>query len=306
MDMEQKELQRKMNELKRVTGLSFQIDLPAEDNAEDIVYAMDQLDALIESYKERNNRDAVYKKWITGDMSLSELTHTAKRFHVPFSSPRVLFLIEISDPVDEPVLAILKHSFPNTAKTWFVLISTHVLAMVETFSEHTSEEDLHSTAYLVMDILNTEALVQAKVAYSAVTEQLDLLPKAYKDACLALNVGKIFYNDQNIYPCNKLGFGCLLYGLTKEQCLTYVREVVGESSLSFFQPETIHVINCFLNNNLNIAETTRQLHMHRNTLIYRIEQIQKETGLDIRHFNDAMTIKTVLFVMNYINNYDEN
>ena len=305
---EQKNIKRKLDELKRITDLSFRIELPDTEGLSEVeeeeaaFYIIHQLDALITSYKESNSKEAIYKKWITGDIQTHELIHTAKRLHVSLSDRRAVFLVEAKETMDNSVMAILKHAFPDTSHVWLVPMSSCQLAIVYTFTAEVSEEMLHSTAYLVMDLLNAEALIQVNISFSAVTSHLNQLPSAYQEASLALNVGRIFYPGQYVYPYDKLGIGRLIYGLTKERCSAYLREVLGTDSPSFFQPEIVHVINCFLDNNLNIAETTRRLHMHRNTLIYRLEQIQKETGLDIRQFHDAMTIKTVLFVFNYMKN----
>ena len=305
---EQQNVKRKLDELKRITGLSLQMDLPdtadlsSEEAEETVSYLLHQLDALIASYKEANSKEAIYKKWITGDMETHELIHTAKRLHVSLIDQRAVFLVETKEIMDSSVMTILKHAFPDTSHVWLVPMSSCQMAIVYTFTEEVSEELLHSTAYLVMDLLNAEALIQVNVSFSAVTDHLNQLPHAYQEAGLAMNVGRIFYPGQYVYPYNKLGIGRLIYGLSKERCSAYLREVLGTDSPAFFQPETVHVINCFLDNNLNIAETTRRLHMHRNTLIYRLEQIQKETSLDIRQFHDAMTLKTVLFVFNYMKN----
>lgn len=305
---ELRNVKRKLDELKRITGLSLHMELPETENAaehddeEFLSYTLHQLDALIDSYKETNSREAIYKRWITGEMETHELIHTAKRFHVPLTAWRALFLVESKETMENSVITILKHAFPDVSRSWFIPMSSCQLAIVYTFSEEISVDTLHSSAYLVMDLLNAEALIQVKVAYGAIYEHLNQLPKAYQEASLALNAGKIFYPDQYVYPYDKLGIGRLIYGLSREQCSAYLKEALGDCSPDFFQPETVHVINCFLDNNLNIAETTRHLHMHRNTLIYRLEQIQKETGLDIRQFHDAMTLKTVLFVINYMKN----
>ena len=316
---EQMDIRRKLDELRRITGLPLTIadaagpadnvnGCSSENNSaagareEQVLYTIHQLDALIAAYKETNSREAVFKRWITGDMETHELIHTAKRFHVPLSACRALFLVESRDTMDSSVMTILQHAFPDSSQVWLVPMTSSQLAIVYTFSETVSEEEVRSTAYLVMDLLNAEALIQVKVSFSSVLEYLNQLPAACQEAGLALNAGKIFYPDQNVYPYNKLGIGRLIYGLSRERCSAYLKEVLGTDSPDFFQTETIHVINSFLDHNMNIAETTRHLHMHRNTLIYRLEQIQKETGLDIRQFHDAMTIKTVLFVLNYIDN----
>lgn len=297
--MERKELRRSLDELNRITGLSLDINpLSQEDSS----YTLTQLNALISAYKEKNNKVTIFKKWVSGEIDAQELQQTAKRFHIPLSSYRALFLIETKEDMDDSALTILRYAFPNTINILFVSMSPRQLIMIDTFSKDPAEKKLLEIAYLIMDILNTEALIQVKISFSAIIEHLNQLPRAYQEANLALNVGKIFYSDQNVYPHNKLGLGRLIYGLSKEQCIAYMKETFGDKYPSVFQPETIHVINCFLNNNLNIAETARQLHMHRNTLIYRLEQIEKETGLDTRQFHDAMTIKTAIFVMNYLKN----
>lgn len=294
-----RELQRSIDELKRITGLNMDISC---DNQEDTAFILEQLNELIAAYKEKNDRNTIYKKWITGNMDANELFYTSKRFHIPFSVSRALFLIESREDMDNSVLTILKHLFPNSSSIWIVPLSPRQLALVYTFANKVAEEKLMSIAYLIMDVLNTEALMQVKVSFSSIVGHLDQLPFAWQEASLALNIGKTFYTDQNIYPYNQLGIGRLIYGLSKEQCLAYLYETFGTENPSIFQPETIHVINCFLNNNLNIAETARQLHMHRNTFIYRLEQIEKETGLDIRQFHNAMTVKTAILVMNYLKN----
>ena len=56
----------------------------------------------------------------------------------------------------------------------------------------------------------------------------------------------------------------------------------------------------FLENNLNVSETSRQLFIHRNTLVYRLDKIQKLTNLDLRVFDDAITFKMALMVVKYM------
>ena len=68
--------------------------------------------------------------------------------------------------------------------------------------------------------------------------------------------------------------------------------------------ETLNTLNKFFENNLNVSETSRQMFVHRNTLVYRIEKIQKSTGLDLRSFDDALTFKIALMVVNYMKYLD--
>ena len=145
-----------------------------------------------------------------------------------------------------------------------------------------------------------EALTSVQIAYSRIFYTLNDLANAFRETGLALKVGKLFAVGQNIFAYNKLGIGRLIYRLPKDLCHNFLSEVFGDEIPEHLDSELMTVIERFLQNNLNIAETARQLHMHRNTLIYRLEQIEKQTGLDLRHFEDAMTFKIAVMVLNYL------
>lgn len=292
-----KDLSKVLESLNRMTGLSLELTVASP---EDLSHAKKQLNLLIQAYRETNNKTLIMKKWITGGMDSSELSHTAKRFHIKKDSYRALFFIHSRKDMENTALSILAHAFPDEEKVWIIPMAANSLAMVFTFPKMVSDDKLKETSYLIMDILNTEALMQVKIAFSSVIKNLIHLPEAYQQVNLAARVGEIFYPDQNIYPYNGLGIGRLLHGLSKEQCITYMEETIGSSYESILQPETAYTFRCFFDNNMNIAQTARQLHMHRNTFIYRLEQLQKETGLDVRQFHDAMTFQTALLVMNYL------
>ena len=80
--------------------------------------------------------------------------------------------------------------------------------------------------------------------------------------------------------------------------------ILGSNVPAELDDETLTTINKFFENNLNVSETSRQLFVHRNTLVYRIEKLQKSTGLDIRVFDDALTFKIALMVVNYMRYLD--
>ena len=80
----------------------------------------------------------------------------------------------------------------------------------------------------------------------------------------------------------------------------FIQEIFEADEMAEFDQEILTTINTFFDNNLNVSETARQLFVHRNTLVYRIEKLQKSTGLDIRTFDDAMTLKIALMVNAYM------
>ena len=118
---------------------------------------------------------------------------------------------------------------------------------------------------------------------------------------MALEVGKIFYSDRNVMAYSNLGIGRLIYQLPMPLCKMFIKEIFDEHTPDQFDEETLTTINKFFENNLNVSETSRQLYIHRNTLVYRLDKLQKSTGLDLRVFEDAITFRIALMVVKYMN-----
>ena len=157
----------------------------------------------------------------------------------------------------------------------------------------------------MLDMLNTEAMSSVRISYGTIVNEIKQVSKSYKEAQMALDVGKIFYTEKNIIAYNTLGIGRLIYQLPIPLCKMFMQEIFGERMPDTFDEETLVTINKFFDNNLNVSETSRQLYIHRNTLVYRLEKLQKSTGLDIRVFDDALTFKIALMVVNYMKYMEE-
>ena len=227
------------------------------------------------------------------------LKYLAEKYHIPVEEKRVIYLLKTKELTDT-IIEILRNLFPHRAKTYLVPVSKDILSILHPVRSASSEDEVRKTAHIIVDTLNTEALAHVQIAYSGVIENLAELPGAFRESTLALKVGELFYSEQTVFPYNELGIGRLIYQLPVSLCESFLSEIFGEEVPDGFDEETTLAVNRFLQNNLNIAETARQLHMHRNTLIYRLEQIQKRTGLDLRCFEDAMTFKIATMVMNYL------
>ena len=153
---------------------------------------------------------------------------------------------------------------------------------------------------MLLDMLNSEAMSNARIAYGSIVNEIKGLSKSYKEACMALDVGMIFYSEKNIISYVSLGIGRLIYQLPVNLCQIFIEEIFGENIPDEIDDEILSTVNKFFDNSLNVSETSRQLFIHRNTLIYRIEKLQKATGLDVRIFDDALTLKIALMVVNYM------
>lgn len=80
----------------------------------------------------------------------------------------------------------------------------------------------------------------------------------------------------------------------------FIDEIFPETTPDDFDEETLLTINKFFENSLNVSETARQLYIHRNTLVYRLDKVHKATGLDLRVFEDAITFEIALMVVKYM------
>ena len=159
-------------------------------------------------------------------------------------------------------------------------------------------------ANTIVDMMNSEAMLKVRVSYGTVVQELREVSKSYKEATMAMDVGRIFYAEKNVIAYSTLGIGRLIYQLPVNLCRIFIEEIFGGNQVYDLDEETLTTINKFFENNLNVSETSRQLFIHRNTLVYRIEKLQKATGLDIRTFEDAMTFKIAMMVVNYMKYLD--
>ena len=140
-----------------------------------------------------------------------------------------------------------------------------------------------------------------RIAFGTVVSELKEVSKSYKEAKLALEVGRVFYAQKDTISYGKLGIGRLIYQLPMSLCEMFIKEVFGDKVPEILDDEeAMSTINKFFENSLNISETARQLYVHRNTLVYRLERIQKAIGLDIRNFDDAMTFRIAVMVISHM------
>lgn len=291
------ELNRALTELTQITGISIDIQVSSK---EDMTQAAEQIRHLCSAYKEKYNHNYFLLNLMTERGADHDVYDRASRLHIRPDIPRVLFLLETRNHMDEMIIEILKEIFPFHEKVYLVPVNEYQLAVLYPVKESTTPEYVRQVACTIVDTLNAEALSHVQLSYSGILTSLMELPDAYRQVSLSLKVGKLFYSEQTIFPYNQLGIGRLIYQLPISLCEDFLSEIFGEGQIESFDPETLQAVDKFFQNNLNIAETSRQLHMHRNTLIYRLDQIEKKTGLDLRQFEDAMTFKITIMIMNYL------
>lgn len=214
--------------------------------------------------------------------------------------PRVVYLIEAKTEGDNEIQEILKSLFTTQAGDFVTSVDEKNIILIKQLENKENSEEVENIARMIGDMINTEAMIQVKVSYGTVVGELKEVSKSYKEAKMALDVGKIFYADKSVVSYSSLGIGRLIYQLPVNLCQMFMDEIFGDSRDELLDEETLATVNMFLDNNLNVSETARKLFVHRNTLLYRLEKLEKSTGLDIRVFEDALTLKIALMVVSYL------
>lgn len=264
-----------------------------------------QIQNLLVAYKERFDKDNFIKNLLLDNLLLVDIYNRAKKLHIETNVKRIVFIIETQHEKDVNALETVRSLFSTKTKDFITAVDEKDIILVKEVKPGETYDDLEKTASMIVDMLNTEALTRVNVAFGTIVNEIKDVSRSYKEAKMALYVGKIFYSTKNVVAYSKLGIGRLIYQLPLPLCWMFIKEIFDGKSPDDFDEETLTTINKFFENSLNVSETSRQLYIHRNTLVYRLDKLQKSTGLDLRVFEDAITFKIALMVVKYMK-YMEN
>lgn len=266
--------------------------------------AVSQIQNLLIAYKERFDKNGFFQNLLLDNLLLVDIYNRAKKLHIETIGARVVYLIEAEEDKDNVAMEMLKSLFAEQPDCYLTAVEQGNIVLIKSVSNNDAYEEVAATAKTIVDMMNTEAMMKTRVAYGTIVSELKEVSKSYKEAKMALDVGKIFYIEKNITAYNTLGIGRLIYQLPINLCRIFIQEILGEKALDDIEEETLITVQKFFENNLNVSETSRQLFVHRNTLVYRIEKLHQATGLDIRTFDDALTFKIAMMVVNYMKYID--
>ncbi len=255
-----------------------------------------QFEHLIQAYKSRLDKNRYYQNLLLDNMLLVDVYNQARKLGIDTDVRRAVFVIQPKQESDNLVLETMKGLYATGTKDFVTSVDENHIILVKTLQNTEDYRELNHIAKTIVDTLSAEAMVSIRVAYGTIVSEIKEVSRSYKEASMALDVGRIFYSERNILAYNELGIGRLIHQLPYSLCDMFLKEVFDGKAIEQFDEETLSTVNLFFENNLNISETARKLYVHRNTLVYRLEKIQKITGLDVRTFDDALTFKIALMV----------
>jgi len=264
--------------------------------------AANQIQNVMLSQSEDYDRNSFIQNVLLGNMLTVDMHAKAKRLHIE-ENPRVIFVIDTGNKSTDYVMELVKNLSDLRAGDFVTTVDEHSVVLIKDVSDTTTdrEERLEEIAKSLVDNIHMEAMVKIRVGYGNVVTQIPELSASFQEAKMALQVGRVFYAEKDTISYSKLGIGRLIYQLPMSLCDMFIKEVFGDQIPEILEDEeAMSTISKFFENNLNISETARQLYVHRNTLVYRLERIENAIGLDIRKFDDAMTFRIAIMVLAHV------
>ena len=259
-----------------------------------------QIQNLLIAYKERFDKDNFIKNLLLDNLLLVDIYNRAKKLHIDTEVRRVIFIVETAHEKDSSMVDHVRSLLGNKSKDFVTAVDEKDIIIVKELSSSDGHAELEKMAESILELLQGEGEEDIRIAYGTIVGDIKEVSKSYKEAKLALDVGKIFFDDRKVIAYSTLGIGRLIYQLPIPLCKMFIREIFEGKSPDEFDEETLTTINKFFENSLNVSETSRQLYIHRNTLVYRLDKLQKSMGLDLRVFEDAITFKIALMVVKYM------
>jgi len=264
-----------------------------------------QIQNLLVAYKERFDKDNFFKNLLLDNLLLIDIYSRSKKLHIRTDTPRAVVIVEPGNGRGNNVLELARVFIGGNSKDFVTAVDESNVIMIKELSETDSLREVDKAAKSLRVFLQKEGIRDVRIAYGTVVKELKEVSRSYKEAKMAIDVGKIFFEDREIIAYSELGIGRLIYQLPIPLCKMFINEIFGGKNPEDFDEELLGTVHKFFDNSLNVSETSRQLFIHRNTLVYRLDKLQKSTGLDLRVFEDAITFKIALMVVKYMK-YMEN
>ena len=284
--------------------LQIEYILVAQGSAEDSFtvgkIAAFQIQNLLIAYKERFDKDNFIKNLLLDNLLLVDIYTRSQKLRIEAEARRIIIIAETPSAKEVNVLESVRNFFKSRTKDFITAVDEKGIVIVRELAANETYEDVDKAAHQILEIVNKQSGRNCHVSYGTIVNEIREVSKSYKEAKMALDVGRIFFDDRDIIAYSSLGIGRLIYQLPIPLCKMFIKEIFDGRSPDEFDEETLMTINKFFENSLNVSETSRQLYIHRNTLVYRLDKLQKTTGLDLRVFEDAITFKIALMVVKYM------
>ena len=251
-------------------------------------------------YDDKYDKASFIKNVILDNILPSDIYLKSKELHFSNDDMRIVMLIKFIGKNEIIPYQMVQNMFPDKNKDYVISVGESDIVLVKEVKPNYDTRAIEKIAQSISDTFGTEFYTKVSIGIGTAVESIKDLARSYKEAQVAIEVGKVFDTEKNIVSYENLGIGRLIYQLPTTLCEMFLSEVFKKGSIETLDRETLLTIQCFFENNLNVSETSRKLFVHRNTLVYRLEKVRKLTGLDLREFDHAITFKVAMMVKKYL------
>ena len=246
---------------------------------------------------DRYDKASYLKNVLLGNVLPGDINMRSGELQIDADVHRIVYIVQI--PGNETgVIQLLQNMFPE--QDFIINIDNKNIVVIKSLAGNNNKEFITKTANAIVDTINSELLLKVYVGIGTPVKSINDIAHSYSEARLALEIGRVFDGDKYILSYGELGIGRLIYQLPSKLCELFLDEIFQKEGLEVLDEETLQTIDKFFENNLNVSETSRQLFVHRNTLVYRLDKIERLTGLDLRKFDDAVVFKVAVLVRKYL------
>ena len=252
------------------------------------------------SYEEKHNKAAFVKNIISDNILPGDVYVRAKELHFVTDEMRSVILVRQNESTDGAAVETIQRLFPDKQNDFVININETDVAVIKAIPQSEDSEEARKAAHMIEKALKDELGIRCVIGISTNARHLRELADRYKEAQVAIDVGKVFEEGKSVICYESLGLGRIIYQLPTTLCEMFLNEVFKKNPIETLDEDTLETINKFFENNLNVSETSRKLYVHRNTLVYRLEKIKKLTGLDLREFDHAIVFKVAMMVKKYL------
>ena len=261
-------------------------------------------DNYLKQQLEKHNKFYFYKKLLNNELTENEIYENATSYKIRNETDRAVIIFRHGES-DYPVSEMISNIFPDKDKNTIIEMDNNSVAYIVDLIDDEDTLKLSEYSMRIADTIEEELMVSVRAGIGSIAQNLSQIPQSYSNAAVAISVGSIFEFETNIFDFNTLGIGKMIYNSDKRVLDDFLKETVSKKTFELLDDEIIKTVLSFFTNNLNISETARQMYLHRNTLVYRIEKVLKLTGLDLRNFDDAVSFKAAYMVKCYIDKLNQ-
>lgn len=275
------------------TTLACEADIPGAD---ELLKLACELVATMGSANDSHSETSydVYRRALRGELTGSELEALSHEHQLPADMKRCVLVFHIVQTDNERAYDLLKDITPLEDKDVLVDMDRHSVVLIKDMSEEDDLEELTQFAQALQETLMGETAHQMTIGIGRSRHTMDELRESYMEARKAIEVGRLFKTEDSIFVYSRLILERFLMELPQDISAYYHSLLFNRKNQRLFNEEMLYTIDMFFKKDLNLSDTARQLYIHRNTLVYRLDKVQKQIGLDLRSFEDAVTFKILM------------